>query len=61
MGERKDGAGICIWWCRVGERKGGRERERGGGGRGRKRYIIPDGSSFHRPSCVMINEIGIIN
>lgn len=37
-----------------------RERE-GGGGRGRKRYIIPDGSSFHRPSCVMINEIGIIN
>lgn len=27
MGERKDGAGICIWWCRVGERKGGRERE----------------------------------
>lgn len=39
---------------------GGRERGGGGGG-GRKRYIIPDGSSFHRPSCVMINEIGIIN
>lgn len=34
---------------------GGRERGGGGG------YIIPDGSSFHRPSCVMINEIGIIN